>query len=503
MNIKEAKENIKTALQVYFQKDENGVPLLAPKQQRPILLIGPPGIGKTAIMEQIAQECQVGLVAYTMTHHTRQSAMGLPQIKSKTFGQNEAAVTEYTMSEIVASIYTCMERTGKKKGLLFLDEINCVSETLAPVMLQLLQNKTFGNQKIPEDWLIVTAGNPPEYNKSVREFDVATLDRIRLMELEPNLEIWMEYAWKQKIHGAILSYLSSHNRHFYQIEQKDGEKHFVTARGWEDLSALLKGYERMGIAIHRFEIEQYLQDEKIAGEFFSYYQIYQKYGQDYQVSEIVSGKLSKEQEEEKERMAAEGSVEERQMLMSMLVSVLEDEVGKYLKREQVRTQIKEAVRQLQNLWKDEEEGFFSVWIEKRAQSLAVRIEQELIRTEEKYVEKEVLEYFYQWNQKCKEEHKKAKTEILEMLQQSCKKEMCSGQGERERISKDLERVYHFLEKSYGSGPELTLFTTYCIRTDTLREFLIRYGTKETAVLYQMLLGREQEEVLQQQCKAYC
>ena len=49
----------------------------------PMLLIGPPGIGKTQIMEQVAQECQIGLVAYTITHHTRQSAVGLPFIEQK------------------------------------------------------------------------------------------------------------------------------------------------------------------------------------------------------------------------------------------------------------------------------------------------------------------------------------------------------------------------------------------------------------------------------------
>ncbi len=54
-----------------------------------------------------------------------------------------------------------------EKGFFFIDEINCVSETLAPMMLQFLQGKTFGNQKVPEGWVMVTAGNPPEYNKSV------------------------------------------------------------------------------------------------------------------------------------------------------------------------------------------------------------------------------------------------------------------------------------------------------------------------------------------------
>ena len=103
--------------------------------------MGPPGIGKTAIMEQIAEECQVGLVAYTITHHTRQSAVGLPKIVTRNYGGKEMDITEYTMSEIIASVYECMEHTGKKEGILFVDEINCVSETLAPAMLQFCRTK--------------------------------------------------------------------------------------------------------------------------------------------------------------------------------------------------------------------------------------------------------------------------------------------------------------------------------------------------------------------------
>ena len=134
MNIQEAKQEIKNALRAYFQKDGNGRYILPSVHQRPLLLMGPPGIGKTAVVEQAAREAGIGLVAYTMTHHTRQSAIGLPRIETRTYQGRMVSVTEYTLSEIVASIYDCMERTGKREGILFLDEINCVSETLAPTM---------------------------------------------------------------------------------------------------------------------------------------------------------------------------------------------------------------------------------------------------------------------------------------------------------------------------------------------------------------------------------
>ena len=168
MDIKRAKQEIKDAVEAYLLKDTFGEYRIPAIRQRPILLMGPPGIGKTQVMEQIAKEMKIGLVSYTITHHTRQSAVGLPFIREKEYGGRTYSVTEYTMSEIIASVYDKMEQTGNQEGILFLDEINCVSETLAPAMLQFLQGKTFGTHKLPDGWIIVAAGNPPEYNKSVR-----------------------------------------------------------------------------------------------------------------------------------------------------------------------------------------------------------------------------------------------------------------------------------------------------------------------------------------------
>ena len=98
------------------------------------------------------------------------------------------------MSEIIASVYDKMEQTGLEHGILFIDEINCVSETLVPTMLQFLQNKTFGTHPVPSGWIIAAAGNPVEYNKSAREFDIVTLDRVKRIDIEPDLNVWKEYA---------------------------------------------------------------------------------------------------------------------------------------------------------------------------------------------------------------------------------------------------------------------------------------------------------------------
>lgn len=289
MNIKEAKQEIINTVKAYLCKNAEGEYRIPAIRQRPVLLMGPPGIGKTQIMEQIASECGIGLVSYTITHHTRQSAVGLPMIKTEEFDGNEYSVTEYTMSEIIAGVYKAIKEQGHREGILFIDEINCVSETLIPTMLQFLQCKTFGNQKVPEGWIIVAAGNPPEFNRSVREFDMVTYDRLRVINIDADIEVWREYAREREIHNAILSYLDIRPQNFYRVEADvDGLK-FVTARGWEDMSSLMYVYEELGISINAGVVGEFLHNEDIAEDFAAYYDLYNKYRDDYGINNILAG----------------------------------------------------------------------------------------------------------------------------------------------------------------------------------------------------------------------
>ena len=495
MNIKEAKEEIKHTLLAYNRKDAAGRYTFPRLRQRPILLMGPPGIGKTAVMEQVAEECGVGLVAYTITHHTRQSAVGLPRIVTRCYNGKEVSITEYTLSEIIASVYDCMERTGKKEGILFIDEINCVSETLAPTMLQFLQNKTFGSHSVPEGWLIAAAGNPPEYNKSVREFDIVTLDRVRRMDIEEDLDVWMEYAWKKEIHGSILAYLGMKKDHFYSVENTVDGKFFVTARGWEDLSEILKAYEELGVEITENLIGEYLCRDEIARSFFASYQLYRKYGEDYGLKRLLSGEMAEEEQQKKVKMAEGASFEERFLVTGLLLSGLNGSFLDYEKLDKETGAVYQELLHLKAFLHDKKDmTALDEFTDVKKKSLAVRLEAELLNLEQQTTEEFVIRTLEEFSLTIRKEHITDTETGFERIRQLFTEMVEKRKDCAKKISRELERAFAFMKACFGDGQETVLFVTGLTRNSHAAAFIREYGCDPYFACSEKLLYRKQENL---------
>lgn len=451
MNIKRAKQEIINTVKAYLKEDDNGNPIIPVMRQRPILLIGPPGIGKTAVIEQAARECNVGVAAYTMTHHTRQSAMGLPFIEKKEFDGEQYSVTSYTMSEIIASVHEKIASTGLKSGILFIDEINCVSETLSPVMLQFLQAKTFGNAKVPEGWVIVAAGNPPEYNRSVRAFDVVTLDRVKLINIEPEYSVWKEYAIKNSIHQAIISYLDAKRENFYKIETTIDGKQFVTARGWEDLSDMIKAYEIMGLDMDSQVVGQYLQQPDTAIDFANYLSLYYKYEKTYSAEDILNKKVS---DIVKNRLK-EALFDEKIIVVSLILSSLNVRFKEFYTCDKVTEAVYQLLKYYQkNIETDYDrllEGYKKLYNQKLAGGLLDVLNKEIMQKSVNLLE--------DWKLVLREEKISGHMEVFERLAQEFSELTAERDLIIEKSSMCLENSFDFLEEVFVTGPELVLFVT--------------------------------------------
>ncbi len=478
MNIKQAKNHIKNSVKLYLKKDEYGDYRIP-----------------------VAQELGIALVSYSMTHHTRQSALGLPFITHKNYKGMEFDISEYTMSEIIASIYEVMEGSGIEEGILFLDEINCVSETLAPSMLQFLQYKIFGKHKVPDGWVIVTAGNPPEYNKSVREFDVVTMDRMKLVEVEADYPTWKEYALKQGIHNAVTTYLEMKKSDFYRVETNVGGKSYVTARGWEDLSATMLLCEEEGITVDETLVGQYLHNEKIVKEFTAYYELYNKYKKDYKVEEILNGTNSA-QEVERARIA---KFDERLSLVGMLLDKLESEMRENLETADYLAELMKALKIIKALYEREENtqnggetdicAIVESQIQARQKLLETMRSAGTLSGEDRRKNRAIIQFL---EAREKELRLNRGEDPFAVLKGAFDGEVSAMKEENARIQARLHNVFAFSEVAFMDGNELLVLVTELTVNVYSSRFISTYGSPDYAKHNEDLMLHEREDDILQE-----
>lgn len=501
MNIKEAKNYIKDSVKIYLKKDEEGEYRIPVVRQRPIFLLGAPGIGKTAIMEQIAQELQIALVSYSMTHHTRQSALGLPFITHKTYGDLSYDVSEYTMSEIIASVYDVMEESGLKEGILFLDEINCVSETLAPSMLQFLQYKVFGRHQVPEGWVIVTAGNPPEYNKSVREFDVVTLDRMKILEVEADYAAWREYAADRGIHTAITNYLDLKKEDFYQVETTVKGKNYITARGWEDLSQMLLLYEEEGLTVEESFVGQYIRNDRVVKEFTAYYDLYRKYQNDYKVEDILSGKVS-EQAKDKARKA---DFDERLSLMGMLIDRMQQDVKENIQTSDILSELMSPLKAVKAKMEsgcssDELLALLEVQAEGRRKSMDSLQKAGALSARDKVKSRAIVKFLYECAKKIRVEDVSDAQAAFAKIKESFDDKVLQYKQDTADLKDRIHYLFRFVEDVFGSGNEMLILVTECTVQADCAKFISMYGCEDYQRHNEELMLTERSDQLIEQIK---
>ncbi len=494
VNISKAKEYIKDTVKIYLKKDEFGDYKIPVVRQRPIFLLGAPGIGKTAIMEQIAEEMGIALVSYSMTHHTRQSALGLPFIKQKQYGTMTYDVSEYTMSEIIASIYDVMETSGIKEGILFLDEINCVSETLAPSMLQFLQYKVFGKHTVPEGWVIVTAGNPPMYNKSVREFDVVTMDRLKVIEVEADYATWKQYAVERNINPVVIGFLDIKKDYFYHMETTAKGRSYITARGWEDLSEIITMYEEDKLPVDETLVGQYLSNDTVVKEFCAYYDLYQKYKNDYKVNEILAGNIQNQAVEK----AAAARMDEKLSLVGMLMDKVQAEMKEVVLTSDYLTELMPPLRSLKKPEADIE--LLTKLIEGRKTLIANLQSAGSLSKKDRRKHKRILRFLEETKKLAVVQEATSGDLLFELAKARFDSEVEEMKQAVEKTNGYIHNMFTFADRAFGQENEMLIIVTDLTANQYSSRYIAMYGCEDYHKYSKLLMITERQNNMVEKIK---
>ena len=298
----------------------------------------------------------------------------------------------------------------------------------------------------------MAAGNPPEYNKSVREFDVVTLDRIRRIDVEENYGVWREYAWQAGIHPAILSYLELKREYFYRMETTVDGRMFATARGWEDLSEFLKACEAVGKKVDREVVHQYIQHWKIAKDFAGYLELFAKYKKDYGLEKLLEGRYS-EDTLEKLKFA---SFDERLSVVGMLLGKLSELFRDSYLADRYVTKLFACLKGYKACGSLEETAAAA-----GEQYERLRRSGQLTK-EADHMLRQVNDTLERYQQLLKEENLTAPQqaeEAFERVRAEFEKETRKREELLERTGKALDNAFYFMEAAFGDSQEMVSFVT--------------------------------------------
>jgi ATPase family associated with various cellular activities (AAA) len=201
------------------------------KKQRPLFLWGPPGIGKSDLVHQLGSEmenCHVIDVRLSLWEPT--DIKGIPFFNANDNTMSWAPPIELPSTEL-ASNY--------KNIILFLDEMNSAPPSVQAAAYQLILNRKVGTYKLPDNVIIVAAGNR-EADKGVTYRMPAPLaNRFVHMELRVDFDDWFSWAVDNKIHKDVVGYISFAKQDLYDFDPKTASRSFATPRSWSFVSELL------------------------------------------------------------------------------------------------------------------------------------------------------------------------------------------------------------------------------------------------------------------------
>ena len=191
---------------------------------RPVFIWGPPGIGKSALVEGFAREVGIDCVSLLGSQLAPEDLIGVPRIIDD------------------RSVFCPPRMIARDTAyLLFVDELNACSFEVQKAFYSLINDRRLGEYSLPEGSVVVGAGNRAQDQAIVKPMSSALMNRMLHVELKPTARDWLDWAYSQGIHEWIIRYIETRPDHLF-IPPPKTEETFTTPRSWHLLSDALLAY---------------------------------------------------------------------------------------------------------------------------------------------------------------------------------------------------------------------------------------------------------------------
>ncbi len=195
--------------------------------QLPVFIWGAPGIGKSSIVKQIANEKDMAFLDLRLSLLDPTDLKGIPFFNADT-------------QEGVWAKPSFLPSDPDSRGILFLDEINTAPPAVQASAYQLILDRKVGEYELPKGWSIVAAGNRENDRGVVYKMPPPLANRFVHFEMEVDFDDWKAWAYRAGIESAIIGYLAYDKSMLFTFDPTSNEKAFATPRSWEYVDSIVK-----------------------------------------------------------------------------------------------------------------------------------------------------------------------------------------------------------------------------------------------------------------------
>ena len=199
--------------------------------KRPLFLWGPPGIGKSELVEGITRDLNGLMIDLRLGQMEPTDIRGIPFYNKDNGKMDWAPPVELPDAE-TASQYPIV--------VLFLDELNSAAPSVQSAAYQLILNRRIGKYVLPDNVVMVAAGNRESDKGVTYRMPTPLANRFIHQEMKVDFNSWQTWAVENKIHKDVVGYLSFAKQDLYDFDAKSASRAFATPRSWSFVSELLK-----------------------------------------------------------------------------------------------------------------------------------------------------------------------------------------------------------------------------------------------------------------------
>ena len=204
--------------------------LKAFRHQRPVFLWGPPGIGKSELVADITKELKGHMIDLRLGQMEPTDIRGIPFYNKDNGKMDWAEPVDLPSAELAAE-YPIV--------VLFLDEMNSAAPSVQAAAYQLILNRRIGKYVLPDNVVIVAAGNRESDKGVTFRMPTPLANRFIHQEMKCDFASWQEWAVNHNIHKDVVGYLSFSKQDLYDFDPKSASRAFATPRSWTFVSEFL------------------------------------------------------------------------------------------------------------------------------------------------------------------------------------------------------------------------------------------------------------------------